>query len=216
VPPLVGRGDLDDGHVDANGAGLEEPGDPREAARDQIDPACRDGFACHPAGVERLEAVFPRVPLVDGDRVAEAHELDQLEVLQVSPVRGHEVLDEGPRFGHPRAEEDGHAGLDLLQHLIGLDDPVFPEGRVFGAVEQLGVPPLDTANIMKPGAPRVNHGKLGSCEFTKLGKAGSKPQAVAKLLCISCLADSISGRICKRVITSRAPVLSLSKGREAW
>ena len=66
----------------------------------------------------------------------EAHELDQLEVLQVSPVRGHELPDEGPRLGHPRAEKDRHAGLDLLQHLSRFYDPVFPEGRVFGAVQQ--------------------------------------------------------------------------------
>ena len=146
-----------------------------EAARDEIDPARRNGFACHPAGVERLEAVFSRIALVDGDRVAEAHELDQLEVLQVSPVRGHELFDEGPRLGHPRAEKDRHAGLDLFQHLIRLDDPVFPEGRGFGAVQHRGVPPLDSTAIMKPGAPRVNHGKL---ESAKPWESGGMPQAV--------------------------------------
>ncbi len=91
----------------------------------------------------------------------EAHELDQLEVLQVSPVRGHELLDEGPRLGHSRAEKDRHAGLDLLQHLIRLDDPVFPEGRVFGAVQQGGLPLIGICIHYEASPPlAVNPAKL--------------------------------------------------------
>jgi len=161
VPLFVGRGDLDDGRVDADGARLEEPGDPGKPARDQIHPARRDGVARHPAGVERLEPVLLRVALVDGDRVAEAHELDQLEVLEVPPLRGHEVPDEGARLGHPRAEEDRHAGPDLLQHGLGIDDPVFPEGRVLGAVEHRECPPLVFICIMKAGTSRSQPREVG-------------------------------------------------------
>jgi len=177
VSLLVRRRDLDDGRVDVDGARLEEPGDPREAARDEVHPARRDGVAGHPSGVEGLEAVLLRVALVDGDRVAEAHELDQLEILQIPAVRGHELPDECARLGHPRSEEDGHAGPDPLQHLLGLDDPVFPEGRVLGAVEHGGVTSTKGSGRRAYGVRQTaGHRSVATVNAPSSRKAGaSKP-----------------------------------------
>ena len=78
------------------------------------------------------------------------------------------MLDEGPRLGHARAEEDSHAGLDLLQHLVGLDDPVFPEGWILGAVEQGGILLLivPTFSVPSPRGGR-EQGKRVSSLFLK-------------------------------------------------
>ena len=126
VACLVGRRDLDKGHIDRDLSGFDQPGDSGERAWNQIDPARCNRLAGHPAGEEGLQAILLGMKLLQGDGIAQAHDLDQLQVTEIAGLRGHQVLDQRPRFCHAGADEDAHPGLDPLQHLFRRDDPILP------------------------------------------------------------------------------------------
>jgi len=93
VARFIGRCDLDEGDIDMDGPGAEKPGDPGKTAGDEIHSSLLNRLSRHPAGKECLQTVLPGKSLIDGHGVAQADQLDHLQVLKIRLDRSHEMLD---------------------------------------------------------------------------------------------------------------------------
>jgi hypothetical protein len=126
IPRLIGRANLDKGHIDIHGAGSEKPRDSGKATGNKVDPAFLNGRIGYPSGKECFQAVFFRKPLIDGDGIAKTNQLDYFQILKIRLRRGHKMFYQGPWLGHARSEKDAHPGLDFLQNFIRTYKSAFP------------------------------------------------------------------------------------------
>jgi len=120
VPRGVGRRDLYERRIHPDRPRFDQPGNAGDPAGNEVHGPGRDGVAGHPAGKEGLQPEpARRGGPVGGHGIAQADQLEKLQVVEVGEARTHQAPDQRAGLRHPRAQKDAHPRLDLLENRLG-------------------------------------------------------------------------------------------------